>query len=185
MKHLHDCARTAFQEWIADGRCIDSQNYSNMKEKHRVFKKALKECKKRNEQCKGDYLATALQNDRSKKQFWSKVKSVGKKKLLPTEIEGNSTSTSITEMWRSQYSQLLNSSQSQCHKTAVLDHLYDVAQYKNINKFYCSIKLVRSLVKLLLKKSVSVDELSTEHLCFCDPFINVYLSLYYNMCLQH
>ena len=25
VKHLHDCARTAFQEWIADGRCIDSQ----------------------------------------------------------------------------------------------------------------------------------------------------------------
>ena len=67
VKHLHDCARTAFQEWIADGRCIDSQSYSNMKEKHRIFKKALKGCKKRNEQCKADYLATALQNDRSKK----------------------------------------------------------------------------------------------------------------------
>ena len=40
-----------------------------MKEKRRIFKKALKECKKRNEQCKADYLATALQNDRSKKQF--------------------------------------------------------------------------------------------------------------------
>ena len=95
MKHLHDCARTAFQEWIADGRCIDSQSYSNMKEKRRIFKKALKECKKRNEQGKADYLATALQNDRSKKQFWSKVKSVGKKKLLPIEIEGNSTPISI------------------------------------------------------------------------------------------
>ena len=97
VKRLHDCARTAFQEWIADGRCIDSQSYSNMK-KRRIFKKALKECKKRNEQCKADYLATALQKDRSKKQFWSKVKSVGKKKLLPTEIEGNSTPISITEM---------------------------------------------------------------------------------------
>ena len=138
------------------------------------------------EQCKADYLATALQNDRSKKQFWSKVKSVGKKKLLPTEIEGNSTPISITEMWRSQYSQLLNSSQLQCHKTAVLDHLCDGAQYKNINKFYCSIKLVSSLlVKLPLNKSVDVDKLSAEHLRFCDPIINVYLSLYYNMCLKH
>ena len=135
VKHLHDCARTAFQKWIADDRCIDSQNYSNMKEKRRIFKKALKECKKRNEQCKADYLVTALQNDRSKKQFWLKVKSVGKKKLLPTEIEGNFTPISITEMWISQYSQLLNSSPSQCHKTAVLDHLCDGAQYKNINKF--------------------------------------------------
>ena len=84
-----------------------------MKEKHRIFKKALKECKKRNEQCKADHLATALQNDTSKKQFWSKVKSVGKRKLLPTEIENNSIPISITEMWRSQYSQLLNPSQSQ------------------------------------------------------------------------
>ena len=186
MKHLHDCARTAFQEWIADGRCIDSQSYSNMKEKRRIFKKALKECKKRNEQCKADYLATALQNDRSKKQFWSKVKSVGKKKLLPTEIEGNSTPISITEMWRSHYSQLLNSSHSQCHNTAVLGHLCDGAQYKNINNFYCSIKLVPSLlVKLPLNKSVGVDKLSAEHLRVCDPIINVYLSLYYNMCLKH
>ena len=89
-------------------------------------------------------------------------------------------------MWRSQYSQLLNSSQSQCHKTAVLDHLCDGAQYKNINKFYCSINLVRSLlVKLPLNKSVGVDKLSAEHLRFCDPIINVYLSLYYNMCLKH
>ena len=89
-------------------------------------------------------------------------------------------------MWRSQYSQLLNSSQSQCHKTAVLDHLCDGAQYKNINKFYCSIKLVRSLlVKLPLNKAVGVDKLSAEHFRFCDPIINVYLSLYYNMCLKH
>ena len=89
-------------------------------------------------------------------------------------------------MWRSQYSQLLNSSQSQCHKTAVLDHLCDGAQYKNINKFYCSIKLVRSLLlKLPLNKSAGVDKLSAKHLRFCDPIINVYLSLYYNMCLKH
>ena len=87
-------------------------------------------------------------------------------------------------MWRSQYSQLLNSLQSQCHKTALLDHLCDGAQYKN--KFYCSIKLVRSLlVKLPLNKSVGVDKLSAEHFRFCDPIINVYLGLYYNMCLKH
>ena len=68
----------------------------------------------------------------------------------------------------------------------VLDHLCDGAQYKNINKFYCSIKLVRSLlVKLPLNKSVGVDKLSAEHLRFCNPIINVYLSLYYNMCLEH
>ena len=62
MKHLHDCARTAFQEWIADGRCIDSPSYSNMKEKRRIFKKALKECKKRN-----DHLATAYTERQIKK----------------------------------------------------------------------------------------------------------------------
>ena len=89
-------------------------------------------------------------------------------------------------MWRSQYSQLLNSLQSQCYKTAVLHHLCDGAQNKNINKFYCSIKLVCSLlVKLPLNKSVGVDKLSAEHLRFCDPIINVYLSLYCNMCLKH
>ena len=61
-----------------------------------------------------------------------------------------------------------------------------VLNTKNINKFYCSIKLVRSLlVKLPLNKSVGVDKLSAEHLCFCDPIINVYLNLYYNMCLKH
>ena len=47
VKHLHDCARTAFQEWIADGRCIvDSQNYSNMKEKRRIFKKSSERMQK-------------------------------------------------------------------------------------------------------------------------------------------
>ena len=44
---------------------------------------------------------------------------------------------------------------------------------------------MRSLVKLPLNQSVGVDKLSAEHLRFCDPIINVYLSLYYNMCLKH
>ena len=71
-----------------------------MKEKGRIFKKVLKKCKKRYEQYKANYFATAMQNDRSNKQLWSKVKLVGKKKLLPTEIEGNSTPTYITEIWK-------------------------------------------------------------------------------------
>ena len=88
----------------------------------------------------------------------------------------------MEKIWKSQYSKLLNSSQSQCDKTAVLDHLCDSAQYKNINKFNCNVKLVCSLlVKLPLNKSVGVDKLSVEHLHFCDPFINVYLSLYYSI----
>ena len=121
-----------------------------------------------------------------KSNFGQKLNQLVKRNLLPTKIEVNSTPISITEMWRSQYSQLLNSSQTQCQKKAVLDLLCDGAQYKNINKFYCSIKLVRSLlVKLPLNKSVGVDKLSAEHLRFCNPIINVYLGLYYNMCLKH
>ena len=122
-----------------------------MKEKGRIFKKVLKKCKKRNEQYKADYFATAMQNDRSNKQLWSKVKLVGKKKLLHTEIKGNSTPTYITKIWKSQYSKLLNSSQAQCHKTAVLDHVCDSVQYKNINKFYCNVKLVLSCCKITSK----------------------------------
>ena len=62
------------------------------------------------EQNKADALALSLQHDKSKKNFWQKLKMINKKSAsYPTSVSGVSGASNVAEMWGNHFGSLLNS----------------------------------------------------------------------------
>ena len=62
------------------------------------------------EQNKADALALSLQHDKSKKNFWQRLKKINKKSAsYPTSVSGVSGASKVTEMWGNHFGSLLNS----------------------------------------------------------------------------
>ena len=48
------------------------------------------------------------------------------------------------------------------------------------------ISTIQSLMcKLFFKSAVGSDGFSSEHICFVDSIVAIYLSLFFNMCILH
>ena len=89
------------------------------------------------EQNKADALALSLQHDKSKKNFWQKLKMINKKSAsYPTSVSGVSGASKVAEMWGNHFGSLLNSITNDSCNNVVQTSVNSI-QYYNTTDFYC------------------------------------------------
>ena len=108
------------------------------------------------------------------------------KSTISAFVGGAKGSKAITEMWRSHYSTLLNSaSKSSADIEFLLKLLQCGALFNDFSTFQCSVDVIGPLLcKLKLNCAAGTDNITAEHLCYCDDSIKFYLSILFK-CLRH
>ena len=108
VKAAHEEARTVYLNWIRLGKPNTGYCYELMKNKRKIFKSVMRQCRFEQDRHEANTLAAALSSDNSGKLFWDKV-SKSNKSSISAFVSGAKGSNAITEMWRSHYFTLLNS----------------------------------------------------------------------------
>ena len=65
--------RTVYQNWIRLGKPNTGYSYELMKNKRKIFKSALRQCRFEQDRHEANALTAALSSDNSGKLFWCKV----------------------------------------------------------------------------------------------------------------
>ena len=105
--------------------------------------------------------------------------------LEPCVLDSTSA-IDVADHWQSHYESILNSSA----QAGLTDNLFvqsaigNSSSFHNIPNLLCTVDLEHILLyKLPLDFSPEADTITAEHLCYCDPSICLYFSIFLNMCL--
>ena len=107
-----------------------------MKNKCKIFKSALRQCRFEQDQHEANALAAALSSDNKSNES-----------TISAFVGGAKVSKAITEMWRSHYSILLNSaSKSSAQNEFLLKQLQCGALFDDFSTFQCSVDTIGPLL---------------------------------------
>ena len=153
-----------------------------MKNKRKIFTSALRQCRCEQDRHEANALAAVLSSNNSGKLFWRKVNKSNKSTISAFVGGAKGSNEAITEIWRSHYSTLLNSvSKSSADNEFLLKQLQCGALFDDFSTFQCSVDVIGSLLrKLKLNCAAGTDNITAEHLCYCDDSIKFYLSVLFN-----
>jgi len=182
-QQYHDY-RIAFQQWTSTGKC-DANLYVNLCVKRKIFKAALKNCKKEKNRYLSDNLALSF-NGKVFKKFWCYVKSCdnGQRQSVPNSVDNVSGEKSVSEYWADIYSKLFSTPQSDTHAEAVRDYILNGEN--NLNFVPILPKNTISAIKNLKNnKAVGSDNLQAEHLKYAGWSIILPLTNLMNSMLCH
>ena len=149
VKAAHEEARSVYLNWIRLGKPNTGYCYELMKNKRKVFKSVLRQCKFEQDRHEANALAAALSSDNSGKLFWGKGNK-SNKSSISAFVGGAKGSEAITEMWRihcSTLSTLLNSaSKSSADNKFLLKLLQCGALFDDFSTFQCSVDVIGPLL---------------------------------------
>lgn len=150
-------------------------NPGHKKSTNTKYKYAIRFISK-NEQClRADSMANKLL-DNTNKAFWKEVKHINNcKPSVPYSVDGVSSSTAIAELWRSHYSKLFNSAQTNSYK---------VANVENIGMIK-SPEIFQAIKNLSANKTTGMDSISAEHLKFASTRLCPLLALCFTALMVH
>ena len=131
-------------------------------------------------------MAKAFHSDTSSKVFQQNIKNLKKSSPLPAVVGGASGSQKIAVMWKNHFSNLLNSVRNDEYKEFVYNNITCKNNYMNSSQYMCDVNTIQSLMcKLPFNSAVGSDGISAEHICFADSTVNLYISLFFNMCILY
>ncbi|XP_069988560.1 uncharacterized protein [Penaeus vannamei] len=177
VRDRHREARSCYLEWRASGKPRQGPVYMRMARSRLDFKRALKYCKKRNEQIVDDRIAANVKGD--SKKVWSEI---NRKKAFKTPlsdvIDSATGSVEISNLWRDHYRNLFNDS---THPAPVILPRNVIVDAPTV-----TVREVENAAKALnTSGSAGSDSGTPEHVSCAHPVVYVMLSLLYNMCIRH
>jgi len=177
VRDRHREARSCYLEWRASGKPRQGPVYMRMARSRLDFKRALKYCKKRNEQIVDDRIVANVKGD--SKKVWSEI---NRKKAFKTPlsdvIDSATGSVEISNLWRDHYRNLFNAS---THPAPVILPRNVIVDAPTV-----TVREVENAVKALnTSGSAGSDSVTPEHVSCAHPVVYVMLSLLYNMCIRH
>ena len=181
-EETHAAARDAFLWWVQNGRPRGGPIHMSMQQTRALFKQSLRHCRQVTSQTHADSLAKKLLTNNSKK-FWTEIKKICGKSTNPvaSTIGSASGSKDITEMWKTHYSTLLNSSSNDG-----TEKVKSLMNQCNIDENLFTVDEVSKAIKdLKLNKSCGIDTLAAEHFRYASENIYVLLQLCFNSMLIH
>ncbi len=183
VKHFYDKARGEFVWWRAHNKPRNGPLYRAMSVARAQFKYALRQCRLDELTHANTKLANHMECH-DVNNFWKEVRRHGKSKsALSTCVDGVTGESDIADMWRSHFSNLLNSSANTICKDYVCD------SFKNLcfNQGMCvSVDEVIGLVKDLPPgKSCGKDGLNGECLRYANSLLSVLLSFCFTCMFKH
>ena len=154
-----------------------------MRRSRAVFKRVLKDCKKREEEMRANAIATKYRN-KDVKNFWGDINSIrSNREKLPNTIDGLVGEENIVQMWRNHFTSKLN-----CLEDS------DEAVMLNEQMGYCtevapenvSASEIKNIVEGLPgNKAIGLDDIPNEFYKRAPNFIINFLVVYFNSVLNH
>ena len=110
MEEKHQKARSAYMDWLTNGKPRIGFLFSRMQKTRATFKLALRYCRQNEQQLRADACASSL-SSKDPTKFWESVKKVSNSKApkYASTIGCVSGEKQITEMWKNHFHQLYNS----------------------------------------------------------------------------
>ena len=102
VKHLHSVARGHYLVWITTGRLRESEEFFNMNESRKLFKKALNDCKV-NELREVSLSVEEKYRDKDMKTFWKEIKSMSNKVKFSKLIDGETDVRNIIDIFNKKF----------------------------------------------------------------------------------
>ena len=87
-------------------------------------------------------------------------------------------------MWKDKYCKLLNSSIVDSHRVDVLSYIKNSSHCNDLTTLYKVDLIKQLLAKLPLNKATGPDQLTAEHLHFCETTVSAYISIFFNLCIK-
>ena len=117
-KYLYSRARTAFLNWVKNGRVRYGDLFEHMKKSRSMFRKALKFCKDNETRLKREkFIRLFVNGDRNK--FWKEVRKLNPIKKIDT-IDGFSNTNQIIDVFTNKFKNIKDV--SQCHQQDCFDN---------------------------------------------------------------
>ena len=182
----HAVARSAFLDWVYDGKPRYGPTFEIMRKSRAQFKLAFRYCRKNEETLRADgYAKSVLKNDY--KVFWndiSKNKNACASKYASV-IDGCVGDDNIVEHWRDFYAKLYNSSDNDHAKQVFMNRMNSIIESSVSKDFTVHVQhVVDACGKLKKNKSPGPDGISSEAFCFACPDLFIHLAMLFNLFLK-
>ena len=128
----HTMARAAFMEWIYAGKPRQGPEFLAMQNTRSAFKLSLRYRRQHEQEIVADHLAKNM-SDKHFDKFWDAIRNCNNSKSTVNAyvINGHTSDTAISEMWKNHYQALYNSDHDDGAKKEFLDRLSQLDKYSN------------------------------------------------------
>ena len=179
----HHQAKEAFLLWCSNVKPRSVPIFKLMRISQALFKSVKRQCKAKSNNKESELLAQKLLKCNGK-DFWKEIKKINSQNQrtpLAETVNGQTGTDNICEMWRQQFSSLLNS--VTCKAVASIDCFSD---HENLFfKRFTHEEVSKAIRVLKSGKSHGKDKLCGEHYMHADQKINVLLSMFFNSVICH
>ena len=143
----------------------------------------LRKCRKDKTKNSADALANKLltKND---KEFWKEIKKLSNNRVpIASTVNNVTVKQKISQLWRTHFKSLLNSSEDSSMKSCVLQALSNSEGY--FFEWFTVNDVSKALKSIKHGKSASLDDIYGEHFIYARECINVLLCLVFNSMIIH
>lgn len=184
-KQAHSEAREAYYLWRCNGRPRYGDLFNDMKRSRSYFKYVIRKCKNDKNRINADKLAMHLLG-KSDKLFWKEIKKLNQSNApIVSTVDGVTGTKNVTEMWKTHFEMLLNSSNNTSEKDHVLNKISGVTINNCFLQRFTVDEVKESLKNVKNGKTCGLDSIYGEHLKFAHNRLHVLLSLLFNAIVIH
>jgi exonuclease III len=181
-KVAHEQARESYLLWRDSGRNKQGLLFEAMKKSRAYFKHVFRQCKSADSNKSADALANKLLH-KDDKQFWKEIKKINNDKFsVATSINSVTGCKNITNMWKTHFESVLNSSVDTSNKCHVLNTLRSsdmtFVRFSNVD-------VLNAIKSLKNGKSTGLDNLHSEHFKYAHGKVAVLLAIVFNAMIIH
>ncbi len=179
VKPSYDNYVKAFKEW-QDNQQLNVL-YQTLWEKRKLFKYALRKCRRtQSSRLKDDLAMSHAYQDFNK--FWSCVKKAeSTHEKISEEVDGVTGEASISDHWATIFVRLFNTKQSTEHECLVNDYIQSSASSFSFDQH----NITEAIMKLKSGKCSGSEKLQAEHNKLSNDIISPYITLMFNAMLAH
>ena len=183
VREKHSEARSAYLDWIIDGRRRYGCLFKRMQRTRATFKLALRYCRQNEQQVRADACAVNLCN-KDPIKFWQSVKKINNSKATKyvSTVGGVSGEQNISDMWRNHFQQLYNSVECNDDNRLVAKRLLTANDDK---VSVCLADVLDALNKQKKGKSPGPDGLQSEAFMYGGLRLATHLCFLLNLFLVH
>jgi hypothetical protein len=180
----HSVARSAFLDWVAEGKPRHGLSFKIMTKTRAAFKLALRYCKQHEDMMRADSYAKSL-SGKEFKSFWSSIHKTNNAKSAQhaNVVGGCIGDDNISEMWRTHFEHLYNSVKDGGAQQLFFERLLT----SNITNSQVYVKVhdvCDAINKQKLGKAIGPDGIAMEALLFGGDKLVVHICFLFNMFLK-
>ena len=179
VKGFYDTARKHFLAWKSKGKPPDGQYLDDMKISRSRFRDAFQNCKVNEDQIRRTNMLSNLKN-KNHKEFWKDVYRIKRNNVKPKAIDGKTDPELVCRMFSDRFREVFAKQKSQ--SLSVVDD-FTGKEFTNIDWSFSKSDIGEAIG--LLKCSIGMDGIHSNHLKFCTELVRELISTLYGCFVTH